>query len=767
MLLVNKTHLLITKINVYIMNRIFYLLVFIPILLLGQELSPPEISLESGFYPSEIEVSISSLNPDLIILYTLDGSEPRIENLIGKEWEYKTEYPISPGDDFGEIKKDTIWTYQYVSPLTLHDRSQEETILADISTSVFQNNGYYEGEFFKGNILRARVYNENDDTYSDIVSKNYFITEEVESRYSIPVVSISLDNGDLYGYEEGIGVPGITFDNWRIENPTTPVDGFTPANYRLKGSSTEKRIHFNYFENGMQVLNHDAGIRLNGGYTRSYPNKSFRLYAKNEYGEKNFKHDFFNDYEIEKFKRLILRNSGNDASQSFFRDAFIHEMSKNLNFDIQESQPVVLFINGEYNGLRNLRERYDKKYFESIHNVLEDDLDFLENHVEIKEGDQDFYNEMIDFFENYTLEEDAIYNEAITYIDPVNFTDYYVTYIYAANDDWPGNNYLFWRHKTSYNPNENEGTKDGRFRWLLKDMDRGFHLNDRYENGYEANTLEWATQENNATLIIRKLLENEGYRYYFINRFADLLNTTFKEDRVASIISMFETVYAPEMEENARRWQGYASMPYTWQTDVNRMKTFAWNRPNFQREHLMEKFDLSEVFDLVLNVSNTNHGHIHLNTIDIHPNTDGIEQSAYPWIGKYFDSIPVTVKAVPYDGYEFSHWSGLSNSNDPELEIVLNDDSYLKAHFIPESLSTNTPELLEATIYPNPTDNIIQIQGINDLEHFLIYDSQGRVVKSGGIKNDTVKLEELKSGVYFIYLETKNGEKISRQIIKN
>src|SRR5699024_8063401 len=208
-----------------IMNRIFYLLVFIPILLLGQELSPPEISLESGFYPSEIEVSISSLNPDLIILYTLDGSEPRIENLIGKEWEYKTEYPISPGDDFGEIKKDTIWTYQYVSPLTLQDRSQEETILADISTSVFQNNGYYEGEFFKGNILRARVYNENDDTYSDIVSKNYFITEEVESRYSIPVVSISLDNGDLYGYEEGIGVPGITFDNWRIENPTTPVDG--------------------------------------------------------------------------------------------------------------------------------------------------------------------------------------------------------------------------------------------------------------------------------------------------------------------------------------------------------------------------------------------------------------------------------------------------------------------------------------------------------------------------------------------------------------
>lgn len=748
------------------MRNLLVILLFSPAFILGQELYPPQISMESGFYDTNLEVTISVIDPGVIILYTLDGSEPRIENLDGKEWNYKTEYPISPNDNFGMIKKDTIWTYEYTDPIILQNRSPEETVLADVSTTILLNSIHVDGELFKGNILRARTYSETSGDYSEVVSKNYFITDEAEARYSIPVIAISIDNNELYGYEDGIGVPGITFDNWRLENPTTAVDGFTPANYRLKGRDTEKRIHFNYFEDGVQILNHDAGIRINGGYTRSVPNKAFRLYARNEYGKKNFKHAFFSDYDVEKFKRLILRNSGNDAGRTFFRDALMHALSKNLNFDIQESEPVILFINGEYNGLRNLRERYDKKYFNSIHDIPENQLDFLENHVEVKEGDLDFYDVMMDFFNNNSLEEDQDYNEAITYIDPINFTDYYANYIYVANDDWPGNNYLFWRHKTTYNPNLEEGTKDGRFRWLLKDLDRGFHLNNRDENGYEANTLEWATQDGNSTLIFRKLLENEKYKHYFINRFADLLNTTFKEERVTSIISEFETLYAPEIEENSRRWNGNAASPAIWQIDVNRMKTFAFNRPDFQRQHLMEKFDLNNVFDLVLNVSNESHGYIHLNTIDVLPTTDGMEDSIYPWVGKYFDNIPLTLKAIPTDDYVFSHWSGISNSTNSEIEIVLEEDSYLKANFIHSSLSTSDLEPLSVKVYPNPTDSKINIQSVVDLIHFTIYDLQGRRVKSGRITNDTIEMEELIAGTYLIQLESKDGVRINRQVVK-
>lgn len=742
-----------------------FLLIF-PTLIFAQNLTPPEISVASGFYEEAFEVSVSHPEPNVRILYTLDGSEPSLDNLNGKEWNYKTTYPIYPTDPLGNLHQDTIWTYEYSGSLTMENRTTEETVLADVYSTILRDNIFAEGELFKGNILRTRVYSNTSQEYSETVSKNYFIEPDIHNRYTVPIIAVSFDNDKFYGYENGIGVPGVLFDTWRMENPDAPMDGFAPANFRLRGSDSEIKIHFNYFENGNEILNHDAGLRINGGYTRSFPNKSLRLYAKNKYGEKNFKHNFFEDYSIDKFKRLILRNSGNDANSSFFRDALTHKMTKNLNFDIQESQPIVVLINGEYNGLRNLRERYDKKYFKSIHDIPEESLDFLENHTIIKEGDLDFYNQMEDYFNNNSFQNDEGYEGGITYIDPVNFTDYYATYIYVANDDWPGNNYLFYRHKTNYEPTNEEGVKDGRFRWLLKDMDRGFHLNNRYENGYEGNTLEWATEENDATLIIRKLLENEKYKQYFINRFADLLNTTFKEERVLSIIEEFENLYGPEMEENGRRWYNFTAMPDSWQIDIDRIKTFAINRPEYQREHIIEKFDLEGVFDLVINVSNDEHGYVHLNTIDILPSTDGIDVAVYPWIGDYFMEVPVTLKAMAKEGYVFSHWSGVSNSTEEEITLILNEDSYIKANFIPQSMGVTDNEKQEIVLYPNPTSDKIYITSQTLWKNFTIYDMQGKKVKSGLISNNSINMVELTLGMYYIEMESKDGIKQQVRVIK-
>ena len=749
------------------MKSIVGLLFLLPVLTFSQNPVPPDISAASGFYDAAFQVSLSHPDPNVRILYTLDGSEPSLDNLNGKEWNYKTTYPIFPGDDFGEKLQDTLWTYEYTDSIFIENRTFEESTLADIYTTVLRHGIYSNETLFKGTILRASAYSEATQEYSEVVSRSYFVEPNIQNRYTVPVISISLDNDKFYGYEDGIGVPGILFDNWRTDNPDAPINGFAPANYQLRGSSSEVEIHFNYFENGEEILNHNAGLRINGGYTRSYPNKSLRLYAKSKYGESNFRHNFFEGYDTNKFKRLILRNSGNDAGTSFFRDALAHKLTENLNFDIQESQPIVVFINGEYNGLRNIRERYDKKYFESVHDIPEDSLDFLENYLEVKEGDRVMYDEMMDFFTQNSFNDDIVYEEGVTYLDPINFTDYYATNIYVANDDWPGNNFLFFRHKTTYDANNGEiGVKDGRFRWILKDLDRGFYLNMRFENGYEGNTLAWATEENQATLIIRRLLENEKFKQYFINRFADLLNTTFKEDRVLSIIENFEDLYSPEIEENGRRWYGFTSMPSTWQNDVNRMKSFAVNRPTHQREHIIEKFDLDGVFDLVLNLSNEDHGFIQLNSIDINSTTDGIGTSAYPWLGEYFLNVPISLKAIPKEGYEFSHWSGASNSTDEEISLTLNDDSYIKAHFIPETMGVSDLDKPEIILYPNPTSDKLYISSQATWKSYIIYDTQGRKMKSGLIENNTIAMPELSSAMYFIQLESVDGAIKQRRIVK-
>ncbi len=748
------------------MYRLLFILFILPSFIFAQELSPPEISMESGFYEEDLEVSITHSDPSVTLLYTLDGSEPSIDNINGKVWNYKTFYPIYPEDGFGELKHDTIWTFEYTNPINFTDRTPEETVLADVNTTTVKTNVYAEGEIFKGNILRVRAYSETTEEYSEIISRNYFITPEGNNRYSVPVVALSFDNDKYYGYEEGIGVPGILFDNYREENPDAPLDGWAPANFREKGKSTEVFIHFNYLENGEEILNHNAGLRINGGYTRAYPNNSLRLYARNDYGKKNFKHNFFENYDLNKFKRLLLRNSGNDTEGVFFRDAFMHQMSKNLNFDIQEFQPVAVFINGEYDGLRNIRERFDKKYFKRIHDIPEDDLDFLENQGELKNGDDVFYNEMIDFFENNSLEDNSTLELAFNYLDPVNFTDYYATNVFSANVDWPDGNYLYWRHKTTYNPSEDLGVKDGRFRWLLKDLDWGFFLNERDQTAYDENTLEWATRNIPPTLIMRKLFENESYQEYFITRFADLMNTTFEENRVSAIIDEFKFLYELEIEENGRRWKNHTSTPEDWNPDIDRMKDFAQNRPAHQREHLIEKFDLEGIFDLALNVSNEDQGYIHLNTIDIEPSTDGVHEIAYPWVGVYFKNVPVTLKAIPKEGYEFSHWSGVVNSSDEEITLTLDEDTYLKANFIPTDMNVEDPEKEMISLYPNPTSGLVYIQSDMDWDSFEIYDLQGRKVISDKLTENQINIEELSSGMYFIQLQSKNGNQKQLRIIK-
>src|SRR5699024_2280910 len=131
-----------------------------PSIIFAQELAPPEISIESGFYEEGFQVDITHSDPTVVLLYTLDGSEPDIDNINGKKWDYKTDYPLNPGDDFGEIKHDTIWTFEYAGPINIADRTPEETVLAEVYTTIVKENVHAEGELFKGNILRVRAYSE-------------------------------------------------------------------------------------------------------------------------------------------------------------------------------------------------------------------------------------------------------------------------------------------------------------------------------------------------------------------------------------------------------------------------------------------------------------------------------------------------------------------------------------------------------------------------------------------------------------------------------
>ncbi|MFT3794524.1 CotH kinase family protein [Flavobacterium sp.] len=649
----------------------------------GETLSPPVFSMASGFFNESFNLTLSHPDPEATILYTLDGSEPDSENLGGKTYQYKNQYPEFPGDPFGELLTASYTTQTYADPLVIEDRSALPNKVSAISTTFF--NPYYlpTAAVKKATVVRARAVRPGYSP-SMTVTQNYFFSN---STHTLPVVSINLDEDLFFDYENGIHVAGKDFDDWRTANP----EGSTVVstnNYNRSGDSTEAKANLSFFKDSQEVLNQDVGVRINGGFSRYFPNKSLRIYARSEFGAGGLEYPFFTQLNYNSYKTLVLRNSGNDVNKTYFRDAFIQRSVAHMNLATQGYEPAVVYLNGEYWGMLNFCERYDKHYFKRVYGIETDQLDFLEyDGTLIQEGDNAHYLSMINYLQSHDLSEDAHYDYIKTQLDPDNFTDFFITNIYASNLDWPHNNVEFWRKHNAAFESEAPYGQDGRWRWVLKDTDFGFGNSDA-PNAFLHNTLSFATSVGGdpitnpewSTFLFRKLLENNTFKTNFINRFADMINTTFQPDRLNGMITAMAQVIAGEIEAHGQRWQSINSLAQ-WNDNVAVMTEFANQRPQYQRDHIREKFGIAENVALTLDVNDAAGGYIKINTIEILPTTPGVSPTPYPWTGIYFKDVRVTLRAIPNDGYAFSYWSGDVESFEAEITVTPQQAATLVAHF--------------------------------------------------------------------------------------
>jgi hypothetical protein len=653
-----------------------------------EPLDPPGFSHPPGFYVEAFVLTLSAAEPGAVIYYTLDGSEPNADNVGGTSYLYKNTWAELAGQPNGPMLQNQVHTYLYQEPFQVLDRSLQPNKIAQISSTQHAQPVYIPSSpIFKGTVVKAKAMMQGR-LPSKTVTRTYIISPSGQSAIPLPVVaSVSIDESKLFNFDDGIYTAGADFEQWRAANPmvnTTPYN--FKGNFHRKGDWSERFGHIDIFINGIQVINQDIGIRLSGDSSRSWPSKSLSLLARSEYGTNNFQYRLFDDVPVTTFDRILLRNSGNDFRRTMYRDALAQYLVKDL-LEFQAYRPTVTLLNGEYWGILNLRERYDRFYFKNVHNIAIGDLDLLENDLTAEEGDAQHYHAMAGFLQNNSLAIQANYNYIKTQLDAENFRDYFITNIYLANADWPGWNTIFWRKRTPFNPNV-PSAHDGRWRTALKDTDAAFGLT---TNSNSHNTLAHATESNGpsypnppwSTLVIRSLLENPGFKTDFINRFADLLNTYFMPERVIGLSNLMKLAIQPEIQRHIDRWKAFTFQ--WWNIHIDNIHLFAMQRPGFQREHIREKFGLLGTVNAALDVSSFDHGYIKINTINLLPTTPGVSAQPYPWTGIYFKGVPVTLKAIARPGYIFSHWTGASQGNSADLIFNPSADFALTAVFVPDA----------------------------------------------------------------------------------
>jgi len=514
-------------------------------------------------------------------------------------------------------------------------------------------------------VLRASTIS-TDCIENKITTQTYFIDEE----RNLPVISLSTHPDNFWDNEIGIYVLG---DNASSDLP------FFGANF---WEDWERPIHIEFFEaDGNLGFSQDAGVKIFGGWSRAMAQKSLSIFARSEYGSNKINYQIFPDKDIDEFESIVLRNSGNDwysgenwSSNSMFRDGMATGLMDNTGVDHQAYRPAVIYINGEYWGIHNIREKVNEEFLASNNpGVDPDEIDELEANAGIVEGDNQDYLDMINFINNNSLDDPNNYQIVDQQVDINNFIDYYIAQIFYANTDWPGNNIKFWRPQIT-------GSK---WKWILYDTDFGFGLVEWYGH----NTLQFALEANGpgwpnppwSTFLFRSLMENEEFQIQFINHFCFYLSTRFKPDYVNQHITNTVTNISDEMQNHIDKWGGSI---VEWYQNVNTITQFGNLRHDYVFNHLSSYFGLSESSTLMVSSYPEGAGRMYTSNQEIPENS---------WEATYFNDIPIEITAVPNPGYIFSHWSGPSIVYDPTLTLTLSSNINITAVFVEDN---NPPTIL-------------------------------------------------------------------------
>ncbi|MCQ2959045.1 MAG: CotH kinase family protein [Bacteroidales bacterium] len=515
---------------------------------------------------------------------------------------------------------------------------------------------------------------------------------------SLPIASITVKYEDFFDELTGIYVEGPNAEN------DEPHFG---ANY---WNDWERPVHFEYFtEDGACVLSQDVGVKIGGNWSRAQPQKTLKLFARDIYGKDEMKYKFFKDKPISSFHEILLRNSGNDCNQSHIRDGVASELAKEMDIDRQAYQPAVVYINGEYFGIQNVREKQNEHYIAENYGYLKEDIDIIKNGYEVYNGKSEDYWSMRNFIENSDLSIPENYEFAKTLLDIPSFIDYNIIEMYVVNEDWPGNNIACWHSRSKNTP----------WRYLLFDTDFGFGIW-KLEEKLNQNMFEWCTRENSgdyatanwATVVLRQLLKNNDFRRDFLNAVADRLNTTLSRKNVPNVVDSVYNLISEEMPFHRQRWGS------SWNDrEFDRMREFGERRESIMRKQAEEFFSTNGSYQLSLNVKvesteafdDAVPGRIHLNTIDV---------SNFPWKGSYFKNNKICLTAIPNLGYEFIRWEGSVNTSEKSIYVDTEDATSLTAVF---SYVGNEPSVVftECYYHVSQEDETEWIELYSDQNKFL------------------------------------------------
>ena len=560
--------------------------------------------------------------------------------------------------------------------------------------------------------IRAKLFCDGWLSPRSTVQSYIFLDRDM----TIPVISITTNDDYLNG-KEGI---------FRVNSKANQINWRRPINFELFDEPDKA-----------SVLNQICETRIMGGQSRDWARKSMAIYSNKRFGAKRLEYEFFPDQRpgVTNFKSIMLRNAGNDIDGLYMRDAIMQRsMAEHADLDWQAWRPAVVYINGEYHCMLNIRERSNDDNIFTNYNELED-IDMIEiaqenNKMvgEVKAGTSENYDKFVKFYSErgHTLAEYA------EWIDWKEYINLMAMNLYFNNQDFPGNNIVMWRPRT----------EDGKWRWISKDTDFGLGL---YGKEVEFNTIKWLYDFNHtydrdrkwantkeATMLFRNLMEDPDFNREFIDRNLVYMGDFLNEKGVRAIWDpMYELVkdelliHRDELNPpNPWSWWGGGNNEKNIENEVNNVRNWLSKRTDYYRKCLCDYYKVGTLASMTVNkdMEDAAEGHFVFN---------GVELSKGTFDGKFIVGRKITLEPGEASTLNVTGW---------EVTADGTSNNYQGAR-----LEFEMPQCNKLAIKALFDTTGISIIPTSDTKSQDVYDLNGRKVRSG-----SMSLEGLPRGIYIV-----------------
>ena len=420
-------------------------------------------------------------------------------------------------------------------------------------------------------VIRAAAFNDADSCVSQVKTNTYMINSLGSNSHGLPVLSIAADSLALFDYDTGIFVQGASYD------PT--ATGHT-GNYCNHGDEWERRINVEFYELNNTGINQECGLRTHGNASRWFQQKGMKLFAREEYGKKRFKHRFFDNSTVGNVKHLILRPFRcSNWLQTGGQDYLSNSMAANLDIDAMAVREVVVYLNGEYWGIYTLEESPDERYFEDHYNADIDKVNVMKYWSGvIDHGDPSDWRAFFRWIKESDLTQADDSLTAFTRMDVSNVVDYMLFQIYSANLDWPQNNVRIWQMETG-----------APFRLVFYDGDGCL-------TRWYFPAMENATNHEGHSAVLNHFLENDYFRTMFYNRYLELKQTHLEYNELRSYVDFYKNNVRDEVPKQSQRF-GFPQSLARFDRDMDTNYVFIERRAERFEEEL-QSFGLVSVEEI-------------------------------------------------------------------------------------------------------------------------------------------------------------------------